>query len=57
VGGLVPVAFGVVPERRRGHRCPAAGLFSLIYGDSQIVMGIELRRIGQTLQPVLPNAA
>jgi ABC-type uncharacterized transport system permease subunit len=33
------------------------GLFSLIYGVSQIVMGIELRRIGQTLQPVLPNAA
>ena len=33
------------------------GLVSLIYGVSQIVMGTELRRIGQTLQPVLPYAA
>jgi hypothetical protein len=51
VGGLVSVAFGVVLFAR------PFGLFSLIYGVSQIVMGTELRRIGQTLQPVLPNAA
>jgi uncharacterized membrane protein HdeD (DUF308 family) len=61
VGGLVPVAFGVAL-----FACPNVGavtfallfgLFSMIYGVSQIVMGTELRRIGQTLQPVLPCAA
>jgi len=57
----VPVAFGVAL-----FACPNVGavtfallfgLFSMIYGVSQIVMGTELRRIGQTLQPVLPCAA
>ena len=57
----MPVAFGVAL-----FACPNVGavtfallfgLFSMIYGVSQIVMGTELRRIGQTLQPVLPSAA
>ena len=33
------------------------GLFSLIYGVSQITMGIELRRSGQTLDKVLDRVA
>jgi len=33
------------------------GLFSLIYGVSQIVMGAELRRTGHTLHSILPDAA
>ncbi len=61
VGGLVSLAFGVVLFARP-NVCAVTvallfGLFSLIYGVSQIVMGTELRRFGQTLQPVLPDAA
>jgi uncharacterized membrane protein HdeD (DUF308 family) len=33
------------------------GLFSLIYGVSQITTGVELRRTGQTLDKVLDHAA
>jgi uncharacterized membrane protein HdeD (DUF308 family) len=33
------------------------GLFSLIYGVSQITTGIELRRTGKTLNEVLDHAA
>ena len=33
------------------------GLFSLIYGISQIVTGAELRRTGGTLHSVLEDAA
>jgi uncharacterized membrane protein HdeD (DUF308 family) len=33
------------------------GLFSLIYGSSQIVMGIQARRTGQTLHSVMKDAA
>ena len=55
------VAFGVVPFARPNVGAVTValllGLVSLIYGVSQIVMGTELRRIGQTLQPVLPYAA
>jgi uncharacterized membrane protein HdeD (DUF308 family) len=61
VGGLVSVASGVVLFARPNAGAVTValllGLVSRIYGVSQIVMGTELRRIGQTLQPVLPNAA
>jgi len=33
------------------------GLFSLIYGVSQITTGVELRRTGKTLDKVLDHAA
>jgi uncharacterized membrane protein HdeD (DUF308 family) len=33
------------------------GLFSLIYGISQITLGIQLRQTGQTLHSVLEDAA
>ena len=32
-------------------------MFSIIYGVSQIVMGVDMRRTGKTLHSVLPNAA
>jgi len=61
VGGLVSVAVGVVLFASADVGVVTLALlfgpFSLIYGVSQIVMGTELCRIGQTLQPVLPNAA
>lgn len=60
VGGLVSVAVGVALFARPNVGAVTValvfGLVSLIYGVSQIVMGTELRRIGQTLQPVLANA-
>jgi uncharacterized membrane protein HdeD (DUF308 family) len=33
------------------------GLFSMVYGVSEIVVGVQLRRTGQTLQAVLHDAA
>ena len=33
------------------------GLFSLIYGVSQIAMGIHLRQTGRTLRPVVEKDA
>jgi hypothetical protein len=33
------------------------GLFTIVYGISQITLGIETRRTGKTLHAVLPNAA
>ena len=33
------------------------GLFSLVYGVSQITTGVELRRSGKTLDKVLDHAA
>jgi uncharacterized membrane protein HdeD (DUF308 family) len=61
VGGLVSVAFGVVLFARPGVGAVTLallfGLFSLIYGVSQITTGVELRRNAQTLQKVLDHAA
>ena len=61
LGGLVSVAFGVVLFARPGIGAVTLallfGLFSLIYGMSQIVTGAELRRTGQTLHSVLGDAA
>jgi uncharacterized membrane protein HdeD (DUF308 family) len=61
LAGLVSVAFGVVLFARPGIGAVTLallfGLFSLIYGISQIVTGVELRRTGGTLHSVLEDAA
>jgi uncharacterized membrane protein HdeD (DUF308 family) len=61
LAGLVSIAFGVVLFARPGIGAVTLallfGLFSLIYGVSQIVMGIQLRQTGQTLHSVLEDAA
>jgi uncharacterized membrane protein HdeD (DUF308 family) len=61
LSGLVSVAFGVVLLARPGIGAVTLallfGLFSLIYGGSQIVSGVQLRRTGKTLHSVLPDAA
>jgi uncharacterized membrane protein HdeD (DUF308 family) len=54
--GLVSIAFGVVlfahPDIGAVTLALLFGLFALIYGVSQITMGIELRRTGKTLDSV-----
>jgi uncharacterized membrane protein HdeD (DUF308 family) len=61
LGGLVSIAFGVVLFSRPGVGAVTLallfGLFSLIYGISQITLGIQLRQTGQTLPSVLEDAA
>jgi uncharacterized membrane protein HdeD (DUF308 family) len=61
LGGLVSVAFGVVlfahPNVGAVTLALLFGLFSLIYGVSQIMTGVELHRSGQTLHEVLDQAA
>jgi uncharacterized membrane protein HdeD (DUF308 family) len=61
VTGLVSIAFGVVLSARPDIGAVTLallfGLYSLIYGVSEIVLGVQLRRTGRTLQSVLPAAA
>ncbi len=61
VGGLVSIAFGVVlfsrPDVGAVTLALLFGLFSLIYGSSQIAMGVEARRTGRTLHSILEDAA
>jgi|SRR5271166_3505 len=61
LGGLISVLFGVVIFARPGVGAVTLailfGLFSLIYGISQITLGIEARRTGKTLHSVLDQAA
>src|SRR5499427_11050111 len=56
IGGLVSVLFGVLLFARPGVGAVTLallfGLFALIYGVSQITMGVELRRTGKTLNSV-----
>ena len=60
LGGLITVAFGVVLCARPGIGAVTLallfGLFSLVYGVSQITTGVELRRTGQTVDRVLDHA-
>ena len=60
LGGLVSIAFGVVLFARPNVGAVTLallfGLFSLIYGVSQITTGFELRRTGRTLDQVLGHA-
>jgi uncharacterized membrane protein HdeD (DUF308 family) len=57
LGGLISVLFGVVLFARPGLGAVTLallfGLFALIYGVSQIVMGIHVRQAGQTLHSVM----
>jgi len=59
--GLVSIAFGVVlfarPDIGAVTLALLFGLFALIYGVSQITMGVELRRTGHTVGEVLEHAA
>ena len=61
LAGLVSIAFGVVLFARPGIGAVTLallfGLFSMIYGISQIVMGTELHRDGKTLHSILGDAA
>jgi uncharacterized membrane protein HdeD (DUF308 family) len=61
LGGLVSIAFGVVVFARPSVGAVTFallfGLFSLVYGVSQITAGVELRRPGQTADKVLDYAA
>ena len=61
LGGLASIAFGVVLFARPGVGAVTLallfGLFSLIYGVSQITTGVELRRSAQTVDKVLDHAA
>jgi len=61
LGGLVSVAFGVVlfarPDIGAVTLALLFGLFSIIYGISEITMGVQLRRVGGDVQSVLSAAA
>jgi uncharacterized membrane protein HdeD (DUF308 family) len=61
VTGLVSIAFGVVlaarPDIGATTLALLFGLFSLIYGVSEIVLGVQMRQTGRTLHRVLQDAA
>jgi len=61
VTGLISIAFGAVLAARPDVGAVTIallfGLFSLIYGVSDIVAGVQMRRTGKALHAVLPNAA
>jgi uncharacterized membrane protein HdeD (DUF308 family) len=61
LGGLVSIVFGVVLFARPGIGAVTLallfGLFALMYGISQIVLGVQVRDTGRTLRSVLPDAA
>jgi uncharacterized membrane protein HdeD (DUF308 family) len=61
IGGLVSIAFGVVLFARPSIGALTLallfGLFSIIYGVSEIVLGAELRRTGHGVREVLEHAA
>ena len=61
LGGLVSIAFGVVLFARPNVGAVTLallfGLFSLVYGVSQITTGVELRQTRQALDKVLDHAA
>ena len=61
VTGLISIAFGVVLSARPSIGAVTLallfGLFSMIYGVSEIVAGVQMRRTGKTLQAVLQDAA
>ena len=61
VTGLISIAFGVVlaarPDIGAVTLALLFGLFSLIYGVSEIVIGVQMRQTGKTLHSVLQDAA
>ena len=58
VSGLVSVAFGILLFARPGVGAVTLallfGLYSMIYGFSQIVTGVQLRQLGSNLQSLSP---
>jgi uncharacterized membrane protein HdeD (DUF308 family) len=61
LGGLVSIAFGIVLAARPGVGAVTLallfGLYSLIFGVSEIVMGIQARDTGRSLHSIMPDAA
>ena len=61
LAGLVSIAFGVVLATRPGVGAVTLallfGLYSMIYGVSLTVLGIQARSTGKTLDSALPHAA
>ena len=61
VTGLISIAFGVVLSARPDIGAVTLallfGLFSMVYGVSEIVVGVQMRRTGKTLHAVLHHAA
>jgi len=61
VTGLISIAFGVVLSARPSIGAVTLallfGLFSMIYGVSEIVTGVQMRRTGKALHSVLQDAA
>jgi uncharacterized membrane protein HdeD (DUF308 family) len=61
VAGLVSILFGVVllahPDVGAVTLALLFGLFTLIYGFSQITMGVELRHAGKTVDSAMKNTA
>ena len=61
LGGLVSIAFGVVLAARPGIGAITLallfGLYSLIFGVSEIVIGIDMRRSGKDLHSLAAGAA
>src|SRR6516225_8686073 len=63
VSGLVSVAFGILLFARPGVGAVTLallfGLYSMIYGFSQITAGVQMRQLGKSFQPLsaLKNAA
>ena len=57
--GLAAIAFGAVfasrPDIGATTLALLFGLFSLVYGVTQIVAGAEIRHSGESLQSVLPS--
>ena len=55
------IAFGVVLVASPGVGAVTLallfGLYSLIFGASEITLGVELRHSGRKLQPVMQDAA
>ena len=58
VSGLVSVAFGILLFARPNVGAVTLallfGLYSLIYGSSQIAAGVELRQLGKSFQSLSP---
>ena len=63
VSGLVSVAFGILLFARPGVGAVTLallfGLYSMIYGFSQIITGVQMRQLGKSFRPLseLKNAA
>jgi uncharacterized membrane protein HdeD (DUF308 family) len=58
VSGLVSVAFGVVLFARPNVGAVTLallfGLYSMVYGFSQIAAGVQVRQVGHALRPLTP---